>query len=687
MNSMSGQNQNYVRASKRAIAVSLLCVFGLVACGGGGSGSEPTPTPTPTPTPIAATVSLLSGSIGSVGDLDGVGTVARFNNPQGLARDALGNMYVADQNNRTLRKIATNGTVTTLAGLSGVSGSNDGIGNQARFAAPSGVAVDASGNAYVVDGSNIRKVTSAGVVSTLVLRGPADFSQNLNGSIAVDTVGNLYVPSILSVLKISPTGNVSYLVKSNAGPGLGGWSSYGGIAVANDGTVYVTNPSSHTVHKITPDGVVTTIAGAVGALGHADGQGAVARFSGPSAIVIDQVGNLYVTDDSNTVRKITPGGLVFSTPNVGYNARVGEGSRGGISTDSAGNLFVVKPSTSSVLKVDATNTVTTFAGPTKNNGAVDGSAASAGFSNPESLASDRAGNVYVLDARTPYPEEMKTKWLRTVSPQGVVSTIFSGAFDNDNSRYIGVTVDSAGNAYFGQQTWRPSTMPFGYGHYEGGAIIKQTPNGSRSTLWSSTTVTPARLAIDAAGNVFFTNSTNPTLTKLSPAGAELAQWAIVLPSEPLGSSWSAGPVSYLTNRLNIELAVDSTGAVFLSAFNTVRKIDAAGTMTIVAGKLLAPGTADGAGATAAFGTTTGGLAFDAVGNLYLADTDNHTIRKITSAGVVSTVVGKVNSVGIALGNLPGSLYRPTGLTIDSGGNLYVGSAGAVLKLTQVAINK
>ena len=142
-----------------AILASLL----LASCGGGSdSGSSGTTSP-------VAQLSLLAGSAGGSGNTDGTGAAASFNRPYGVATDSSGNVYVADTNNHTIRKITPAGVVTTVAGSAGVRGSADGTGAAASFNNPYGVATDSSGNVYVADTSNhtIRKITPAGVVTTL----------------------------------------------------------------------------------------------------------------------------------------------------------------------------------------------------------------------------------------------------------------------------------------------------------------------------------------------------------------------------------------------------------------------------------------------------------------------------------------------------------------------------------------
>jgi hypothetical protein len=228
----------------------------------------------------------LAGKAGVIGSVDGTGSAARFHYPGGVAVDTNGNLYVADSNNHTIRKVTTLGVVTTLAGRAGVAGSADGTNSAARFHYPGGVAVDSAGNIYVADAGNytIRKVTPAGtnwVVTTLAGRaGVVGGADGTNGAATFNALG--------------------------------------GEAMDSAGNVYVGDTWNHTIRKLTPVGtnwVVTTLAGMGGTdvsgnplyPGSADGTGAAAMFNRLCGMAMDSVGNLYVADiNNNTIRKGFP---------------------------------------------------------------------------------------------------------------------------------------------------------------------------------------------------------------------------------------------------------------------------------------------------------------------------------------------------------------------------------------------
>jgi streptogramin lyase len=260
------------------------------------------------------------------GAVDALGDEAQFNCPTGIAVGSDGTIFVADTHNSTIRKITRDGNVTTFAGLAGVIGSNDGMGTNAQFNGPQGIAVDNSGNIYVADTGNstIRKITLSGEVTTIA--GVANYPNPFDGvgtnalfnhpqALAVDSIGQIYVADTwnYTIRKIATDGTATTLAGRAGYPGnLDGATNRArfqcptGIAVDTNGTVYVSEFSSHTVRRITADGTVTTIAGRAGSWGDSDGVNDSARFYQPTAIAVDVNGNLYVVDSGNqTLRQIT----------------------------------------------------------------------------------------------------------------------------------------------------------------------------------------------------------------------------------------------------------------------------------------------------------------------------------------------------------------------------------------------
>ncbi|MGA2867171.1 MAG: hypothetical protein ABSF95_22060 [Verrucomicrobiota bacterium] len=616
------------------------------------------------------TFTTLAGPDESPGAIDGPGGAARFYSPSGVAVDSAGNVYVADRNNSTIRKVTPAGVVTTLAGLAGYEGSADGPGSVARFNQPYGVAVDSAGNVYVADTwSTIRKVTPGGVVTTLA---------GLTGyGVAADSAGNVYVADTgnHTIRKVTPGGVVTTLAglagSQGSADGTGSAARFNypwGVAVDSAGNVYVADYGNSTIRKVTPGGVVTTLAGLAGSEGSADGTASAARFFGPEGVSVDSAGNVYVADFlCNTIRKVTPGGVVTTLAGLALSSGSADGTGStarfwhpsGVAADSAANVYVADCENHTIRKVTPGGVVTTLAGLAGGYGSADGTASAARFWRPYGVALDGAANVYVADCHS--------STIRKVTPGGVVTTLAGlagcwGSADGTASgaRFnepYGVAVDSAGNVYVADT----------YNN----AIRKVTPGGVVTTLAAGFNE-PAGLAVDSAANVYVADTGNHTIDKVTPGRVVTTlagQW---------GSSGANDGTGFAA-RFNqpAGVAVDSAGNVYVADTGncTIRKVSLGGVVTTLAGLAGSSGTNDGAGSVARFYLPSG-VAVDSAANVYVADTWNSTIRKVTPGGVVTTLAGLAGSSGSGDGT--GSAARfdgPFGVAVDSAGNLYVADTG------------
>ncbi len=543
-------------------------------------------------------VSTLAGSPAPVvRSIDATGSAAQFFEPRGVAVDPAGNLIVADSGNHTIRRITPAGVVTTLAGSPGVQGLADGTGAAARFTEPFAVAVDTAGIVYVADTSNnaIRRITPDGVVSTLA------GGRGMGSADGTGSAASFREPR--------------------------------GIVVDRQGQIIVVDYMNHTLRKLSPAGVVTTLAGLAGSEGSSDGSGSSARFRGPNGIAIDSAGNLYVADTGNrALRKITPAGVVstaaVSPPGSAATARFNMPR--GVAVDGSGQVYMADHGAHTLLKVSSTGVISTLAGSADSADSRDGSGSAARFFNPSGLAVDGLGNVVLADT--------SNHTVRRISPAGAATTV-AGLAGRSSS------VDGTGLA----------------ARFED----------------------PYALAIDSSGQTWVADATDHSIRKVSASGVVTT---VAGAAGQHGSADGAGSAARFFTPQGI--AVDTQGNAYVadSGNATVRKISAAGVVSTLAGSPGLRGRTDGTGAQARFGEPYG-VAVDRAGNVYVADTGNSNIRKITSAGVVSTLAGSgtpglVDGIGLAA-----QFLVPFDLAVDADGNVYVCDHGshAVRKITPAGV--
>ncbi len=311
-------------------------------------------------------VSSLAGSI--QGSQDGTGSSARFSGPLGVAADKSGTIYVADYYNHRIRKIVSSGAVTTLAGSS--AGYNNATGTAARFNYPASIAVDADGDIYVADRYNhrIRKVTPSGAVTLFAGSG---------------TPGNV-----------------------NATGAAAQFNNPMDLAFDSQGNLFVVEREGQVVRKITPGGVVTTLAGST--QGYAEGTGTAAQFNNPVGLTVDRAGNVYVADEYNQrIRKITPLGVVTTfagTGTIGDTDGAGTSAQFNyprdVAVDSEGNLYVADNGSNRIRFISPTGTVSTYAGRSYGYGSADGNDTTATFGHPSGITIDDSWNLYITDHDT-----------------------------------------------------------------------------------------------------------------------------------------------------------------------------------------------------------------------------------------------------------------------------------------------
>ena len=549
-----------------------------------------------------------------------------------------------------------------LAGVLGGPGAQDGEGSAAQFYFPSGVASDGAGNLYVADSANntIRKIVAAtGAVTTLA--GSVGVTGSADGTgtaalflspqgLASDGAGNLYVADSANstIRKVVIAGGVVTTFAGSAtvtgsADGTGTAARFDHpLSVASDGSgnLFIADAGNNTIRKIViSTGEVTTLAGTARTAGSADGTGTAARFNFPQGVASDGAGNLFVADsDNSTIRRIViatgevttlagTAGAAGSDDGTGATARFN--SPKGITIDGAGDLMVADLGNNTIRKVVlATGAVTTLAGSAGATGSLDGVGFDVGsgalFDGPGDVASDGVGNLFVADTNNHALRKI-------VIATGAVTTLVGSA--------------AGGSA----------------GHDDGPATAARFLN-------------PFGVASDGAGNLFVADSANATIRKIAVATGVVT--TLAGSAETPGSDDGTGSGARFDDPIGV--ASDGAGNLFVAdcGSHTIRKVViATGVVTTLAGSAATPGSDDGAGAAARF-YFPGALAVDGVGNLFVADAGNHTIRKVVIAGgIVTTLAGSAGSTGSDDGTGAAARFdEPAGLAVDSSGNLFVADA-------------
>ena len=645
---------------------ALALTLSLTACGGGGGSPNPPPAETPAPAPA---ITFLAGDLGGPGDLDGAREAARFNNPAGIALDAAtGTTYVVDTGNFSIRRIDAGGEVSLLAGIATPADVNhqhpqrDGDRSVASFNFPVDAAFDASrGLLYVTDAGSLRQVTRDGTVAT-VLRNQFPGGATLGiSTVAAGADGTLFLTAGgggRAIYRVAPGGTPVLLAgdpgASGSVDGTGAAARFrlaDNIAADEAGNVYVADAA--VVRKVTPAGVVTTLAGSVVQSGFVDGAGAQARFGGLLGLAATRDGNVLIADvDNRAIRQVTPLGTVST---LYGDVPFVRGTFARITIDAQGLIFYTAPH--GVFSARPGNAVGLVAGTLQpaRGGAFDPAAA---------IAVDSQGNIFSAS-----PEGVITKFGPDGTPLpfgadvgGVRPAVPAGSFYRNV-----LAIDAADNLY---QTWVTLEFP---SRQVGGSIVRIAPSGAvtivaTSNLQSAVPFQPYGLTPDAAGNLYFVDEFGPAIRRLASDGT-LTLVANVGPT-PL-----AGVVSF-------GLAVDSAGRVYMSSTQhcVIYRIDG-GHPVGFAGQLDRCGDVDGAAGVALLQFAKPPVV-DLGGNLLVAQAN--TLRRIRPDGSIVTIAGQPGLAGTRLGPLPGSLaslFLSGGPWIAADGSIRVVAGSALLKIS------
>jgi trimeric autotransporter adhesin len=593
----------------------------------------------------ASTTYRISTAAGSdrMGD-GGLATAAQFGTLQGLAVDTSGNIYVADTGYHRVRRISAAGIVTTVAGtgVAGYSG-DGGTAVTAQLNLPYGLAVDASGYLYIADLGNqrVRRVAPDGTIATYAgcgtkgstgdggLATSAQLASPRN--LALDRSGNLYIAEFEGhrVRRVTSAGTIATV----AGTGVAGLGGDGfaattallnypaGVAVDSAGTLYICDSQNQRVRKVLASGTIFTLLGATSGT----------ALLSPLAVAVDIYGTVYVGDASASVRQLSAGGAWTTTAGTGVAGFSGDGgvsqaarlnSVRDVAVDAAANVLIAD--SSRVRRVNNLGIISTVAGDGYLSSVGDGGAATdASLLGPRGVALDASGNLYVADSGTGR--------VRRIGSDGLIATV-------------------AGNGTAGFS----STI---------------------ATAASSPLNTPSGVAAGLAGSVLIADTANQRIRRVSSAGtiatlvgtgtAGYGPDGVAPELEPLN-----GPRGVCVDAAGTPYAVDTGN-------HRILRVPSSGTVAIVAGTGGFGDGGDGGAATSTPMNEPAACAFDGQGNLYIADTGNHRVRKVDGNGIVTTVAGTGTAgfsgdEGLAAQAL---LHSPLGVAAGSDGTVYIADTG------------
>ena len=562
-------------------------------------------------------------------------TTAWLYYPEGVAVDASGNIYIADTKNYCIRKVDPSGTITTVAGIPETSGydSDDdgGPATSAELQAPKALHVDTSGNIYIADkGSHtIRKVDAAtqeittvagtgkggstgddGPATSAKLKWPEAVSVDSSGNIYIADTGNDRIRRVDAGTKfITTVAGSGSLLDDDVPATSAQLDQPRGIRVDADGNIFIADTMHHVIRKVdAATQKITTISGNwTDGYNGDDIPATSAQLNRPEGVGALPPKKYYLIADTfnNRIRKVDDAGTITTVAGDGGKGPVEDGIAAmqakiglpaDVHVDAAGNIFIAGSLNNRIRKVDAAGTITTVAGSSKSLGysGDGGPATSAMLASPRGVYVDATGNIFIADTFN--------HWIRKVDAETKEITRVAGKLNEE-------------------------------GQPEGGYY-----NGDDIPATSATLYEPRSVYVDATGNIFIADTLNNRIRKVDAAGTITT----------VAGDGDKGPVEdgIAATQAKIgapsDVHVDAAGNIFIagSLNNRIRKVDAAGTITTVAGSSKSLGySGDGGPATSAMLASPGGVYVDATGNIFIADTLNHCIRKVDTGGTITTVAG------------------------------------------------
>ncbi len=578
-----------------------------------------------------------------------------------------------------------------------------------------GIAADEQGNFYIADGDNqmVMKVSPDGILRVVAGNGiygysgeggPAtDASLFFPGSLCLDQAGNLYIAEAGGrVRKVTPGG----IITSIAGDGTFGFGGDGGpatsatirrplgIAIDRAGNIYIADTDNHRIRKITPDGIIRTVAGTGRAEFSGDGGPATeASLHTPYGVAVDSLGNVYVADIFNlAIRKITPDGIISTVAGGGFDSGDGIPATSaallptGVTVSASGDLYISDAFAKRVVKVTPDGILTTVAGNGIQGFSGDGGPATeASLNSPTGVAVDPAGNVYIADNAISRVRRVTNGIISTAAGNGLFRSSGDGGPATNATMYLptALTHDSEGGFYIAEPTrhrvrkvGRNGIISVFAGTGEEGYSGDGGPAATAALNY------PGGLATDAADNVYIADTLNNNVRKVTRAGII----STVAGSRRPDFSGDGGPATAATLYVPTSVAVDKGGSLYITDTGNerIRKVTPEGIISTLAGTGKAGFAGDGGPATGAALNKPYGIAVDAAGNVYVTDAGNLRVRKIAPDGSISTAAGNGEpgysgdggpATSASFGPLldgADNLYGPTGIAVDPSGTVYIG---------------
>jgi uncharacterized protein (TIGR03437 family) len=638
----------------------------------------------------AYTIDTIAGS-SSNGD-GGPAAAAQIGSIQGVATDRLGNLYISDTDHHRVRKIDPKGLITAIAGT-GTAGFNGdgGPAAQASLNLPYGLAVDAGGSVYIADlGNNrVRRVSPDGIITTFAGGGTAASSGDggpalsaqllMPRNVGVDADGAVYISEFAGhrVRKVAggaiftAAGNGVAGFRGDGGPALNAQlNSPAGLAVDRSGALYIADSQNQRIRKVA-GGVISTVLG---------GASATALLT-PLAVSAGGYGDLYVADMSAVIRRFTAAGAWLNFAGTGDPGYSGDGGPAGgarlsqplaLAADIAGNVLIADGCR--LRQVDISGRIQTIAGDAFQHYIGDGGTAlNAILNHPAAVALDSSGRLMIADTASQRARRVIAGSIGTVAGNGSAASGPDGAMAADAplNYPTGIAAGDAGELWIAESRGHRVRIVTSDGWMRTAVGAGSAGLGPEGLPPNQTALNgPRGLCRDRAGSLYVVDTGNHRVLRLTPSGT-------VETAAGNGSPGAAGDGgSARTAQLTqpSACAADGAGNLYIAdtANHRIRKVDPAGRISTIAGNGAAGALGDGGQATGASLNSPAGVAVDDNGSIFITDTANHRIREVTPEGVIRTIAGKgapgfAGDGGAALDAL---LDSPGGILLDGAGELY-----------------